>query len=203
MIGYIEGKIIKNDSIRGSVILLTSSGVGYEVNYSNQSIKEGDNLSLYIHTNVSENDIRLWGFNSVDELDMFNLLIGVSGVGPTSASNMLQNLGIIKIVSSIKASDAKGIKSPGVGIKTAQKIIIDLSEKIEKYPNLNEYHSLDDGDKSVNNLKEMNDNIEEAIMALVSLGYNKADVMNYFKKNKDMEGDTSALVKTYLSSSKK
>ncbi len=108
-------------------------GVGYEVQVSikNYELRIGEEIKLFIYTAVSENDVRLFGFKTVEELDLFKLLITVSGIGPRTAAGILaekKSEEIIKAIGEAEVDFFKKIK--GIGLKSAQRIIVDLKSKV-------------------------------------------------------------------------
>ncbi len=172
MIGFIDGKLkcVLDD---GSLIV-DVNGVGYNIHAVNfGALNEGDNVSLFIHTNVREDDISLWGFNTKEELSIFKLLLSVSGVGAKTAINLITVLGHDQIVTSIYNSDSKELKVKGVGGKTAEKIILDLKDKVDISKvtgNVVSGRVLDD--KKIENVKD----------ALKSLGYREKDIISSLSK---------------------
>jgi len=130
MISSLKGIV---DRVWGNYIEINVNGVGYEVQLSikNYELRIGEEIKLHIYMAVSENDIRLFGFKTVEELDLFKLLITVSGVGPRTAAGILgekQSLEIMKAIGEADVDFFKKIK--GIGLKTAQRIIVDLKSKI-------------------------------------------------------------------------
>lgn len=164
MFGSIKGKIIlKTD--RG--VIVETSGVGYKINIlPDLSHKEGGEVSFWIHTNVREDAIELYGFKERKELEFFEMLIGVSGIGPKSA---LAILGIATIETLRKAIGTGDItyltKISGIGKKTAERIVIDLRDK------------MGDEKEGVSLQIEL-----DAMEALKSLGYSQSEAREALKK---------------------
>lgn len=159
MIGYLEGKII-GKGINNLTIL--TSGVGYIVFVPNpalEKIKEKDDVSLFIHTNVSETAFDLYGFSSQEELKFFRQLISVSGVGPKTALEiMAAPVGKTK-AAIIEGNIAFVSAVKGIGKKTAERLCLELKDKVEStLGEANETSVID----------------EDALAALVSLGYDKS-----------------------------
>lgn len=131
MIGYIEGRIIAREE-RGLVIL--SNGIGYEVSvlppvYADT--EEDDTIALWTHFAVREDAQQLFGFRTRRELAFFRLLIGISGIGPKSAMNVLALADLATLESAIRAGDGAYLtKVSGIGKKLAEKIVLELKEKI-------------------------------------------------------------------------
>jgi holliday junction DNA helicase RuvA len=166
MIGKLKGILI--DSIDNSIIL-DVNGVGYKLE-GNIVGNIDDSIDVYVHTYVREQEIRLFGFNKKSELILFEYLISVSGVGPKVAIGIMSKLSDIEIYTAILDKDFFKLKAPGVGQKTAEKIIIELKTKVEQL-----YKS---GQITQTNDKPKIDNIylHEAVQALVSLGYRESDI---------------------------
>lgn len=185
MIASLEGTIQKK--LKGSIILRTN-GVGYEVFVNQNSldeINEEDSTSLFIHTAVREDDIRLFGFLTFEELKTFKLLITVSGVGPKSGLEILNNP-----VASIKYAISNGETSlltstPGIGKKTADRIIVDLKEKIGASEKPEDYSAP----------TEMN---EDVFSALLNLGYHRQIIRQTLKKIPDEIRETEKIIRYFL-----
>lgn len=171
MIGYIKGKVLYADS---GVVLLENNGVGYEITCSasvyDKLVKDG-NGEVYTYTAVREDDISLYGFLSIDEKKMFLKLITVSGVGPKMGIGILSSLDLKSLALYIATSDVKSLsKVKGVGKKTAERIILELREKI----------TADDSDEPMS-LKEEIKVDEDAVIALMSLGFNRQECVEAIK----------------------
>ncbi|MCA9381462.1 Holliday junction branch migration protein RuvA [Candidatus Dojkabacteria bacterium] len=172
MIGFLSGKIkaIFDD---GSIVI-ESNGVGWQVHSVNTgAISEGQEIELFIHTNVREDDISLWGFPSQEELSLFKKLLSISGVGAKTALNIITSKGYNEVISAIYNGDAKGLKVSGVGAKTAEKIIIELRDKVP-VPN----GSTLDGQFA----RPDNSKVENVKEALKNLGYKERDVVSNLAK---------------------
>ncbi len=135
MITYITGKILKSNIAKDSYVdLITTSGVGYRVNIPNSYIcpESGSDYSLYTYLHVREDLQMLFGFEKEDERDFFIELISVSGVGPKIALAILSNFSRRELEELINDGDARALsKVPGLGLKKAQKIILELRGKID------------------------------------------------------------------------
>lgn len=130
MIGLIQGEIIFSDG--SEIILLTSSGIGHEV-YFHHVLPEGAKAAIFISHVVREASEELFGFRSLREKKMFELLTTVKGVGPKSAFSLVSSLGVSAIIEAVIFDNKKTLqKAPGVGGKAASQIILDLSGKVEK-----------------------------------------------------------------------
>lgn len=130
MIGYIKGEVVFSDG--AEVIVLTSSGVGYQI-FFNGVLPEGKEIALYISHIVRETAEDLYGFKSLRGKKLFEKLISVKGVGPKSGFSLIGAIGINQILEAITFEDKKLLtKAPGVGQKAAAQIILDLGSKIQK-----------------------------------------------------------------------
>lgn len=185
MIAYLNGTIQK---ILPDSLILNVNGVGYQV-FSNKNLlsehEKDESLELYIHTSVREDNISLFGFETIEELQLFKLLISVSGVGPKTALEILNNP-----VSSIKYAILKGeieilVKTPGIGKKTAERILIDLKGKIETIEKPEDYSVL----------QEIN---EDALNALLNLGYRKHQIIQKLKNIPEEIKDTEEIIRYFL-----
>lgn len=133
MIAFLRGEVA--DLTENSVIL-DVNGVGYEVLVPGQLLSVlqgiGQTIQIYTYMQVREDAVVLFGFLTKDDLEMFRMLTGVSGVGPKAGLNILSALGADELRFAILADDAKKIaRTPGIGAKTAQKIILELKDKLD------------------------------------------------------------------------
>lgn len=129
MIGYIEGSVVYQGA--SQVVILTNSGVGYRVFIGSQSYLPDAKVSLYIHHHVREDASDLYGFQHPADLTIFEMLLTVSGVGPKMAYNALSTLGRESVQEAIATSQPAIFKSvSGIGQKVAEKIIVELRNKI-------------------------------------------------------------------------
>lgn len=130
MISSLKGIVAR---VGGNFVEIEVGGVGYEVQISkkNFELSIGDEIKLFIYTAVSENEVRLFGFETVEDLDLFKMLITVSGIGPRTAAGILaekKSEEIIKAIGEAEVDFFKKIK--GIGLKSAQRIIVDLKSKV-------------------------------------------------------------------------
>jgi len=132
MIGWLKGRV--HDLDPAGLLLLDVSGVGYEVAVSMQTLctlKTGREAELFIHTHVREDQITLFGFASTRERTVFRKLTGVSGIGARTSLNILSGMSVEKLLTAIDASDDVAIaRTPGIGKKTAQRLILELKGKL-------------------------------------------------------------------------
>ncbi|MBG60078.1 MAG: hypothetical protein CMJ16_06415 [Peredibacter sp.] len=194
MIGYLEGTTIFSDGKK--LILNTNSGVGYEVNYAYFS-SPGETTKVFVHHSISENDQSLWGFKTVEEKAMFELLKSVNKVGPSKAYPLVTQVGISNLVTAIVFEQKEVLtQAQGIGKKMAEQIILSLKDKIQK---------LDIGKISVSEkLKPQMASgdekvVKDAIQALESLGYSEKIVAPIVGKNYSEDvGTSEELIKLVL-----
>lgn len=186
MIAYLTGTIITKGI--NYLIVQTSSGVGYKVFVPNDivtPISSNSPISLFIHTHVKEDALDLYGFPSQEDLAMFELFLGVSGIGPKTALNIFSNGKLEKIKEAIVKGDVDFFTTvPRLGRKNAQKIIIELRPKLGSLIELD--------------LTAEGGETKEIIEALKSFGFNFSEAKEAFKSIKDIEGDTSVKIKAAL-----
>ncbi len=177
MISYLKGALsdVETDSI-----VIDVSGIGWQVYVPGQVLDRlpaiGDPIKIYTYLQVREDAMTLFGFLEKDGLDFFKLLIGVNGVGPKAALAVLSVLGADDLRFAILGDDAKAIeKAPGIGAKTAKRIILELKDKVS----LDEaFAHLSDGEDSLQpseGANEINGIKEEALLALTALGYSSSE----------------------------
>ena len=164
MIAFIEGNIAEKTP---TFVVIDCNGVGYQIQVSLNTysqLPESSRVKLLTHLVVREDAHTLYGFVKEEERELFRNLISVSGVGPNTARMILSSMSVNEIRKAIVSKDISTLQSvKGIGSKTAQRIIVDLKDKIEK-----------EGVLAVENLGGTDNTIrEEALSALVMLGYNK------------------------------
>ena len=179
MIGYIKGKVL---SALDNVVLLENNGIGYEITCSSsvfQKLLNEKQGEVYTYLAVRDDGVSLYGFISLEEKNMFLKLITVSGVGPKMGITVLSSIDISSLATMIATSDVKGLsKIKGLGKKTAERIIVELREKVEAT-----YHQ--DTDKIETPIIEQTKEDEDAIIALMSLGFTKAECVRAIKQAKE------------------
>jgi len=172
MIEYIKGTITQ---ITPTFVTIESGGIGYFVNISINTFSklEGKiDFKIFIHEVIREDTHQLFGFADTSEREIFRLLISVSGVGANTARMMLSSLSPVEIEKAILGSDVNLLKSvKGIGLKTAQRIIVDLKDKLGKHAGSGEIFAITD-----------NTSREEALSALVMLGFAKNAVSKVLDK---------------------
>lgn len=186
MYAYIRGILA---DIEKDCIVVDNAGIGYNVHvYSTQMLSLpglGEEITVYTYTCVSEDKFMLFGFLAKEELDLFKLLISVNGVGPKSAQAMLSVLGVDAIISAIVTEDAKTIsKTPGLGAKTAGRLINDLKDKVGDY-SLSAIPGI--SKESIVPSAKFTETEEECIVALVNLGYSRTNAAKAVQMVEDRE----------------
>ena len=161
MIGYIEGSI---QHIGPQSIIVNTNGVGYVVFTITTALatyNTGENISFWTHLAVRENSMELFGFTDKEQLSLFTLLLDVSGIGPRGALGIVEIAPVSTLQKAISSGDTSYLTNvSGIGKKTAAKIVIELKDKLAKIV----------GDGGISLHEE-----SEAMEALCSLGYSKAD----------------------------
>ncbi len=164
MIDYITGQIVE---LNPTYVVVETAGIGYFINislFTFEQIKDKKDVKLFVHQIIREDSFTLYGFSTKDERDIFRLLISVSGIGAATARLMLSSLSPDEIRMAIVQADVQLIKSvKGIGLKTAQRIIVDLKDKVD----------IKQKDTVV---LESSTNRDEAMEALVVLGFNRKAV---------------------------
>lgn len=163
MIAHIQGRLVEKTP---TDVVIECNGVGYFINISLHTfsqIPDGENLKLFTFLQVREDAHTLYGFVEKQERELFKLLISVSGVGANTARTMLSSLQPEQIIQAIASNDVASIQSvKGIGVKTAQRVILDLKDKVLKI------YDLEDVSVVSNNT-----NKDEALSALEVLGFNR------------------------------
>ena len=183
MIGYLKGTVVANEE--RELTILTEGGVGYVVGVTptlNVKYPEGENISLFVQTFVREDAIDLYGFERIEEKHLFNLLCEVNKIGPKTALSILAFAPIEEIVSAIISANSQFFKKiSGVGAKTAEKIIIDLKDKTDKFSAISPAGAADA--PALSNDRQT----KEAAEALTALGYNPLQIRHALAKVADKE----------------
>lgn len=193
MIAFLKGYIEEKTA---DAVLLDVQGVGYKVEVSAQTIEQldsaGSEVKLLIYHHITENDQRLFGFFTKDEKGLFEQLITVKGVGPKLGLTILSGLPASNLIAAITGSDAVALsRVPGIGKKTAERIIVELKEKLK---------SMDSGAGS-SSISAKSGVFEEAIQALVALGFKPKEAEQAAMKviNDGENSDSSAVIRKALS----
>src|SRR3989338_301242 len=185
MISYLEGKIISRG--KNSLVILTAAGVGYEVKVAPGLLLQygvGDAIKIFTYLQVREDSHDLYGVSSGEELNFFKILVSVSGVGPKSALHILALGSLTEIINAIVHGDLTYLtKVSGIGRKIAERIVVELKDKLEKTED-----ALGARDSS---------KLGDVVEALVEMGYSLNQAREAVKGLK-AEGDASKILKEAL-----
>jgi|TARA_B110000093_G_scaffold14531_1_gene13562 Holliday junction DNA helicase RuvA len=190
MITHLKGKLIEKNPTN---IVVDCNGVGYSVNISLHTFSQlpsGENVKLFIHLQVREDSHTLFGFSSKVEREVFRLLISVSGIGASIARTMLSTLSPEQVMEAITQNNIAVIQSvKGIGAKTAQRVVLDLKDKIIKIYGLDEV-----------SLVSSNTNRNEALSALETLGFARKQVEKVCDNivNKNPNASVETIIKQAL-----
>ena len=186
MIAYISGALV---SAGENYIVIDNHGMGYRIFVSGKFLEHipayGTQIKIYTHMYIREDELTLYGFHSEEELSVFRILIGISGVGPKVAMAILTALTIQELQLAVISEDAKTIsKANGVGAKGASRIIFELKDKLKMEDMMDAAYE----QSIVQNTQDLNA-ARDAILALVNLGYSNSEAALAVKKI----GDTSQM----------
>ncbi len=185
MIGYLSGTIIFSNE---KWIIMDVGGVGYKVFVSPAIIQQGtvgSNVSLWIYTAVREDTLDLFGFETQSIQELFELLINVSGIGPKSALGILAIADISSLVHAIKTENVGYLTQvSGVGKKTAEKIVLELKDKIERL--------------SLTHTHTEADYLTDVVDALLAMGYHERSVRETLRTMNTDDTDTSRIIREAL-----
>ena len=203
MLAYIKGTL---EMKMTGYVVIDVGGLGYKVFMTDSGIENlgniGETVKVHTYYKVREDDVSIFGFNTLEELKMFELLISVSGVGAKTAITMLSACEPTQFAIAIISEDVNTLKQiPGIGAKSAQRIILELTDKIKKEQHIQEVTR---ASKTTAKTKleitiENNEKIDEAIAALQVLGYNKKEIEKAFAKIECGELSTEDLIRKGLS----
>lgn len=196
MIGFVQGKV---DAISEDNVVIDTGGIGYNVRISAKTAQElpgiGQEVRLYTYTSVREDGISLFGFLSRDSLDIFKKIITVNGIGPKGGLAVLSVMSADELKFAIISGNAQAItKAPGIGKKTAERVILDLKDKIsvedtQIQKEISSYAGLPQTGKAQN----------EAVEALTALGYSATDALHAVRQIEHAEEmDVEAILKLAL-----
>ena len=199
MYSYIKGELAE---VNTDHIVVETGGIGYMVYVPAQSLEYlpsiGDDIKIYTYLYIREDAMILYGFLTKDDLEVFKLLITVSGIGPKGGLSILSTLSSDDLRFAILSGDSKAIsKAPGIGSKTAQRVIIDLKDKMsleeafeKKIENTENSLKIPEGHNAVKN---------DAVLALNALGYSSTESLKAVSKVEITEGmDVEEVLKLAL-----
>ena len=198
MISFVRGYL---SEVYEDSIVIDSQGIGYQIGVPSSVLSElppvGSEVKIYTYLQIAENLMALYGFSSSDDLRIFKMLIGVSGIGPKGALAILSTIRPDDLRFAILSSDAKAIaKSPGIGLKTAQKVILELKDKLS----LEEAVELKrEAVASAGSAAPLGSAREDALEVLTALGYSSSEALRAVRQVEITEGMTAdAVVKQAL-----
>ena len=183
MIEYLRGKIT---SIRENRVVIDVNGVGYAVSVSESTASllpgTGEEAKIYTFMSVKEDGVSLYGFPSYDDLEIFKLLITVSGIGPKGALGILSVLTPDDLRFAILSGDSKSIaRAPGIGKKSAERVILELKDKISDRDTIESAFSRAEAVSSANTAAKSAAR-DDAVEAMTSLGYSATDAYKAVKE---------------------
>ena len=201
MLAYIKGELASKQI---GYVVIDVGGLGYKVFMSEIAIDHigniGDIVKVHTYYRVMEDDISIFGFNTKEELRMFELLISVSGVGAKTAVAMLGSIEPSEFAIAVITEDINTLKQiPGIGPKSAQRIVLELKDKIKKEQQIAELELATKGTKS--KIKEViieDNKISEATTALQVLGYTKPDIDKALQQIDTIEITLEEIIKQAL-----
>ena len=192
MIAYLKGII---DIKRQDYVVIDVHGVGYKIFMPEgaiQNLEVDSEVKIYTFMRVREDDVSLYGFLNVEELAMFELLISVGGIGAKSAVGILSNIAPSKFALAVITDDVTTLKKlPGIGAKTAQRIILELKDKIKT-------QEATEQENEIIQKTEVSDSAKDAIEALQVLGYTRREVEEAISKIGESNLTTEEIIKQGL-----
>lgn len=183
MIGYIKGTI---EGVLEDSVLVENNGIGYHIFTSGMVLHSlsgmHEQIKLFTYMHVREDELSLFGFPTKEELDTFKLLIGVNGIGPKAALSILTVLSVSDLSLAIMSGDTKAItKANGVGAKGANRVIMELKDKLSIDDVFHtDFVKEDGGMASGGNASR--DSVQDTVLALVSLGYSEFEAVKAIKQ---------------------
>ncbi|MBO5349629.1 MAG: Holliday junction branch migration protein RuvA [Clostridia bacterium] len=194
MFAYIKGTF---ESRTMDYIVIDVNGIGYKIFMSENSMKNigelGTVVKVHTYLKVREDDVSIYGFSSSEELRMFELLVSVSGIGAKSAITILSNIEPSTFAVAVVSDDVNTLKKlPGIGAKSAQRIILELKDKLKSI-NVQEQEST-----QVPNIITKNENTQELISALQVLGYSRKEIEKIIPKLDSNDTNLESMIKKAL-----
>lgn len=186
MIHFIKGQL---DTVSEQKVVVENQGMGYEILVPASVLSKlpaiGMDVKIYIYMHVREDALQLYGFTTKEEKEMFQLLITVNGIGPKGALGILSIMDVDALRFAILSEDAKSIsKAPGIGGKTASKLILELKDKVDFEETVDTV--LTKGENAVAGVSAPTEDVgyraNDAIQALVALGYSSTEAVKAVKK---------------------
>lgn len=197
MISFVRGYL---SEVYEDSIVVESQGIGYQIGVPSSVLSElpsvGSEVKIYTYLQIAENLMALYGFSTRDDLRIFKMLIGVSGIGPKGALAILSTIRPDDLRFAILSGDAKAIaKSPGIGLKTAQKVILELKDKLS----LEEAVEMKRATATAGSAAPLGSAREDALEVLTALGYSSTEALKAVRQVEITEGmSADAVVKQAL-----
>lgn len=194
MIAWLCGKVIHLDS---TDLILNCNGVGYHVHMGTNTIlklkdKVDENVEVFIYTSVKEDEIKLFGFSSLDDRKIFSLLLSVNGIGPKAALGIVDQISGMEVITSIRNNDhTPFLRVSGIGKKTAMRVVLDLQGKVDNFEYI--LSNKDGGSVSGHTETQSFDNtvFEDIKSALLNFGFNSKEadsvIKKYYRANEPFE----------------
>ena len=199
MIAYLEGHVLRSED--NLIVLKTSGGVGYAVHVSKHlsvKVSPEEFLTLHVYTNVREDDLSLYGFLSLDEKELFTMLIKTSGVGPKLGLAVISVLSPRQLVNAVHQGSADSFSQvPGIGKKTAAKLCLDLKDQLKRHPILNFESGLETGSETGGTTKS--NEVDTVFSALKNLGYSEKEILAVLRESGSLEEPFELRLKKALS----
>lgn len=193
MIGYVKGKVT---GLYSSFCFLETGGIGYRIFISDktrQHLSMNEEAKLLTHMVVREDAILLYGFLTPEEKELFLILIGIPKVGPKVAMGILSALDFVQLVTAVKTKNAAPLTQvPGIGKKTAERLIVELKDKVDGF-------DVQVSEEELAAVSPAEEGMEgDALKALMSLGYESSEVMPVIRKLSGFHDNVSALISAVL-----
>lgn len=199
MISYVRGELA---AVEEQMAVIEAGGIGYGIFMPKQALsllpQPGNEVKVYTYLNVREDAMQLFGFLTRDDLEIFRLVIGVSGIGPKGGLNILSCLSPDELRFAVMSGDVKAIAAaPGIGKKTAEKLILELKDKLN-IEDVLEKASHGDDNLDYGHVQGGESMQAEAVQALVALGYSSTESMRAVKKTSDNCATVEGILKEAL-----
>lgn len=196
MISYIKGELVY---IGENSIVIDNNGIGYNVFVSGGTVYKlphiNNQVKIFTYMDVKEDSLQLYGFLNMEELNMFNMLITVSGIGPKGALAILNSLSPKDIVLAISYGDKNALSvGKGIGKKTAERIILELKDKVNSIGSAES----DNVKISTNSVIENRDEKNDAIAGLVTLGFTRSEAAKAVEKVYTADMDSAKIISAAL-----
>lgn len=201
MISFIRGVAAE---VTESSVIVETGGIGYEIFMTGtameQAVRKGQEIKIHTYFHVREDAMQLYGFLTRDDLQMFKLLLGVNGIGPKAALGVMSGITADELRFAVLSDDVKTIsKAPGIGRKTAQKLILELKDKLKLEDAFEKKYAHEQETAALSGGEALYDGRKEAVEALTALGYSSTDALRAVRKVTDVDPeDVEALLKAAL-----